>query len=284
MIVVRGCSIHAPLRRRLQPGASATVLSVHRPALNLDFGPDLLTAVAPAVGDGPGNLVCTVELPFTALGWAPGDPVRVGADGLDLTGPGGHRLTWAEAHPWVPPPPPAPATCTDRTVLLRRGRDRLAVALAAYGQQGGLLPAALAVVGREVALSPLAAFALPRVRGLATGAAAEAARGLLGLGPGLTPSGDDLLAGYAVTRWRAGRPTQVLTTLDLTATTRLSAHLLRWAGRGVAAASALALVDTLLADAALAAALAPVLAHGATSGSDWAAGVLVALHGLAECI
>ena len=59
---------------------------------------------------------------------------------------------------------------------------------------------------------------------------------LLGVGPGLTPSGDDILAGYLVGAWSFGLDAGRLRTAALeaapTATSELSAALLRCAARG----------------------------------------------------
>lgn len=98
---------------------------------------------------------------------------------------------------------------------------------------------------------------------------------LLGRGPGLTPLGDDVLAGWLVTRAALGRPDAVLSAAvrrRLGVTTLLSATLLECAVQGEAlpqlAAWLAAPDDTTTAD---------LLAVGATSGAGLLAGARLAL-------
>lgn len=108
-------------------------------------------------------------------------------------------------------------------------------------------------------------------------------RPLLGLGPGLTPAGDDLLAGLLV--GLAGRPDlrdPLAAAVDRLApgrTTWLSAALLRLAGEGLAAPVVVAVADALAgygADDALESAVPALLRVGATSGTALAYGLLLA--------
>ena len=94
---------------------------------------------------------------------------------------------------------PAPAAGTK--VCRVRWREALE---ALRGREKGLAPLAAALLlGEEPEKeTPLWALALPRLKALERGllageeaAAAQAAVSLLGLGPGLTPSGDDVLCG-----------------------------------------------------------------------------------------
>jgi hypothetical protein len=119
---------------------------------------------------------------------------------------------------------------------------------------------------------------------LLAGRWAEAVRRLAGFGPGLTPSGDDALCGAVVALHRAGAHTQAgalaaaIRTLTPADTTPLSLHLLCWAADGVAGEDHLTWLDALI----IGRPIPPhrLLAHGATSGADWAAGALAALHRL----
>jgi hypothetical protein len=125
--------------------------------------------------------------------------------------------------------------------------------------------------------------------------AQRAAGGLVGLGPGLTPAGDDLLAGLLVAcaqlREAPGAADVAATAARLgdavglrasTATTALSAALLRHAAAGRAAGPVLRLLDALVGRTALPAALAGLLAVGHTSGHDTARGVLTAASALLD--
>ena len=112
---------------------------------------------------------------------------------------------------------------------------------------------------------------------------------LLGLGPGLTPSGDDALAGFLVGAWSFGLATDRLRTVVLEAapagTTALSAALLRCASRGESIPQVSTLVSALsehpdsyrLVDDAL----GELGRVGHTSGAALAAGVLAAAQAAA---
>jgi hypothetical protein len=101
---------------------------------------------------------------------------------------------------------------------------------------------------------------------------------LLGRGPGLTPLGDDVLAGWLVTRAAVGRPDAVLSAAvrrRLGVTTLLSATLIECALQGEALpqlAAWLAAPSPATADA--------LLAVGATSGAGLMTGAALALTSL----
>lgn len=112
---------------------------------------------------------------------------------------------------------------------------------------------------------------------------------LLGLGPGLTPAGDDVLAGLLI--GLAARPdlrdplAAAVVRQAPTRTTWLSAELLRLAADGLAAPVAAAVADALAGhgpDAALPGALAALLAVGHTSGAALARGLLLAAETIAR--
>ncbi len=103
---------------------------------------------------------------------------------------------------------------------------------------------------------------------------------LLGRGPGLTPLGDDVLAGWFATRAALGRPDEVLAAAvrrRLGVTTLLSATLIDCALRG----EALPQLADWLADPTDAAADA-LLAVGATSGAGLLAGAELAITSLQD--
>jgi hypothetical protein len=112
-----------------------------------------------------------------------------------------------------------------------------------------------------------------------------AADALLGLGPGLTPAGDDVLAGVLVTTAHLGSGSPVLAARvreRAGSTTALSADLLRHACEGRAAPPLLGLLDALVGARPVAPALAALLAVGSTSGHDTATGVRLAARALLE--
>jgi len=127
-----------------------------------------------------------------------------------------------------------------------------------------------------------------------TAGAVAAARRLLGSGPGLTPSGDDVLAGLlaavpALERALHGPPATPLTTttsalgsaiadLARDATTAVSAALLLHAARGEVAAPAAAVLHAFTGRGDLRAAVDGLLAVGSTSGRDLTVGLLAGVE------
>jgi hypothetical protein len=75
--------------------------------------------------------------------------------------------------------------------------------LACYARAGAA-PASLCAVAAERPIAEIAAWIGCRV-GIAAAAPRDAVAGLVGLGPGLTPSGDDFLAGSLLALRLAGR-------------------------------------------------------------------------------
>jgi hypothetical protein len=117
----------------------------------------------------------------------------------------------------------------------------------------------------------------------------KAADGVLGLGAGLTPSGDDLVAGLmlALNRWRfelAGDMdlealNQDLTSLAYKKTTRLSANLIECTCQGEADERLILALDGIMAGKYDPAKCASALAGwGNTSGSDALAGMALAIN------
>ncbi len=105
----------------------------------------------------------------------------------------------------------------------------------------------------------------------------RAARALVGLGPGLTPSGDDILCGALLASRAWGGPLAPLSEAVADASLRtplLSAALLRHAVRGECVPQAHAFLRALSRGGALEPALRELLAVGHHSGGDLARGVL----------
>jgi hypothetical protein len=111
---------------------------------------------------------------------------------------------------------------------------------------------------------------------------------LVGLGPGLTPAGDDVLAAMLLTLWAApaakSRRDELTTeTMALLGrTTALSATLLRHAAGGRGIPQVIDVVDALGGFGDLEAATARLLTVGHTSGAAMARGVLVAARVVAD--
>jgi hypothetical protein len=176
----------------------------------------------------------------------------------------------------------------------------LAHYLANRPQQEGLAPLIGPLVlgqGKPTQETPLARMALPKLRMLALASwrqditgVEEATRGLAGLGPGLTPSGDDALAGFTsimallspqLSADGASREhiARTIAAIARPRTTALSAVLLTHAACGEVAEqlSTLLLALSLSAEASeiVLNAADRALAFGASSGGDTLLGVLL---------
>lgn len=193
--------------------------------------------VAPTAADGPfADMSSSVE-------------AAVGAGQVIV---GGLRVRvvrqWRPARPWPVPRSGAGAVPEFRAALQESGRP---------------LPPVLATAAAALGAAPDAATAW------------RAADDLLGAGPGLTPAGDDVLAGYLLGRSRplAGLAAQVAAAA-LHRTTALSAALLSAAARGEGADVVVGAVDAVHGYRPVGPALGQLLAVGHTSGSALAAGIL----------
>ena len=259
------------------PGAaSVTLLSLldgpPRPARVLGAGPAALFVIM--AEDRGVFAVCThdaVRLPLAIVvappavdsPWAgrtgAGDPVTVGRGSVCLPG-----LTIQVARWWAPARPrPVGDGLLARTVPVLREL---------LGTAAIDLPAA---IGTN----------LRRLRGaLATGdpdGARRAVDAMLGLGPGLTPAGDDAIAGLLLAVHHLGAPrvpaiTAVRAHVLAAApgrTTAVSAALLAHAARGDAAPQVIAVLDALATGCDLPGAVQALLRLGHTSGGDLAHGI-----------
>ncbi len=116
--------------------------------------------------------------------------------------------------------------------------------------------------------------------GLTSGDAVDAISGLLGRGTGLTPAGDDLVAGALATLRALGSPAadqlgSAARALAPVATTRLSAALLEAADVGGLVPEAAAVLRALAGGGGVETAADRLIALGHTSGWHLAAGLLV---------
>jgi len=206
-----------------------------------------------------------------------GAAATVGGGGLSV-GP-----LYVRAARWWRPPPPARV----RAGALRDGGDCLERLL------DGVPPPAPALSSGLAALRGACATYDGAAAGLA-------GRLLVGLGPGLTPAGDDVLTGLLVALHRlcaglpphelvAGEPVAgelatlraALTAVAVEAaghTTSLSATLLGCAARGAAAGPVLEVADALAGRGGVEPAARRLLAVGHSSGRDLATGLLLGAH------
>jgi Protein of unknown function (DUF2877) len=175
--------------------------------------------------------------------------------------------------------------------------------LAKKQHQDGLAPLAGSFfLGKPPQETPLSRMALPKLRLLAQASwrqniagIEEATRGLAGLGPGLTPSGDDVLGGFAaimrllspqLSADSISRKPIALTIAEVAKphTTKLSAVLLQYASRGEISEPFGKLLLSLNLPAgefeSVRKAADRVLAFGASSGGDTLLGMLLGLRAL----
>lgn len=270
------------------------VLAVFRRSFYIRFGDDVICVGPERLGRGPLNALCMLadQLTWPAWGLVPGVPVARAGSTLRM---GRDRdFDFAGAQIWQPPAAPAFSPATLRTglaLLAASARQR------APGGLGVLLPA-LPGPFVETSGDPLLHAALPPIRAVRSWMSAALAgspapppaiESLVGLGPGLTPSGDDFLCGAMVALHYLGHATVAqrlaLRTLPVAArdTNLISAAYLRCASAGHASSVLFDALGSLVAgtDAHLERRLDAVHAVGHTSGWDSLAGAATACAELA---
>ena len=221
-----------------------------------------------------------------------GDPVRVIGDQVQIGQ--GLRLCFARAEEWKPPTPDA-----WNVAMLSAGIDALDRLTQSMVPSDGLAVLGLRGTAHRDRLSPVANAAEAPARYLGEVVRKAVASGgearpisapmlmpLLGLGPGLTPSGDDLLGGAMVALhllgldrlrdaiWTVLKPSAAEATNDISL-----AHLAA-AAEGCGSAALHQALDSILHGRtdALGADIAAIDAIGHTSGWDALAGALIVLR------
>lgn len=229
-------------RRILDSARDGRVAATFERTLYLRFGEDWVCLGGPALPPGPLSLACDG---FTAENWAriarQGTTVR--SDGNALSFQGGDVIAFSGAITWQPAPMPLPGAAR-----LREGLSLLSAHLPPTVEREGLARFLQSTTpGTKESLVVRAAA--PAIEALAEWLAGRSEQGLplwaveklLGLGPGLTPSGDDFLAGvllalHHLARHREAEPlAQAIHARAQLATVEVSAAYLRCAARGLAA-------------------------------------------------
>jgi hypothetical protein len=192
---------------------------------------------------------------------------------------GGGRIVVGDlavsAAAWWNPRPKLPST---RPALLPEGVRQLRNAL--YGE--GVPHSAFTLPGLPTGPGgPLAALR-GAVRRADLDAALRTATRLIGLGPGLTPAGDDVMAGTIAGLVLLGHPAAErfaagVYSLAAGRTTELSRALLRHAACGRVSGEYAAVLHALVGERPLAPAVAGLLATGSTSGRAMALGLCTAI-------
>lgn len=264
----------------LHEGLRGRVHSVFARVINVIVpGGTLLTLASRDVDDAPDTLVVDLRS-FDGQGIAIGDPVETREGVLIVAERLAIRLD--SARQWAPLLPRYPPHETP----LRRNLDAVREHVAALGSEGSAIgPPASAVAITASAL--LAQHAAALGHALACGDVEEAlAQGeaLVGLGPGLTPSGDDVLLGLLAVLHLPGGPCEPFADLGRQIVARaahrthaISLAALQAAAEGSVRARIIALLDAVTVGTReeTLAALRPVLAIGSTSGRDIVAGIVL---------
>ncbi|GLW07669.1 hypothetical protein Misp01_27990 [Microtetraspora sp. NBRC 13810] len=230
-----------------------------------ELEPHVVAVVSAEATRLPNAMVLTEPLPPVAVG----DEAAVGDGSIEVGGLSLRVRRW-----WNPAPPLGPAY-PPRLESAASVMTRLCLSAA---RRPGL--------ERDGAVALLA-------EGCATGSLADtivAAERLVGLGPGLTPSGDDVLAGLLLALrhlgqasdtgraiWLAGWLSAAVTFEARSRTTPISATLLHCASRGQASSEVLAVLRGIAGHQALEPALLRLLQLGHTSGADLAWGLRIGL-------
>ncbi len=278
-------------RRALAPGTDGRILAVFRASFYIETGDGALACVGPReMGAGPLNVL--VDLPrgldWQTAGPGVGAPVRVAHKTLTVE----NRYVFGlwEATDWRPAPLGSwrPADLASGLVQLNEVAEPPAEGLSPW------VPALATAVPLDTQDDPLLRAAEPGVAALADWLEAALAgtnasvpdpvAGLIGLGPGLTPSGDDLLGGVLIALRSLGHGAiaenlaEWLLPRAQDGTGKIShAHLAAAAAGAGAEAIHDALKALATADApAIAAAIRAVDAIGHSSGWDALAGVVLA--------
>jgi hypothetical protein len=277
-------------RDALVPGRRGELGAVFERSFYVSLGDTEVCVGPPGLGAGPLNLRCH-ETPgdWRAAGLRVGMTVLAGVRGLHL--PPQIAISFANAAVWTPAPPGpwngaslgAGLAALDALLPARIPKEGLGIlALPTEHAVGAATPVVAAA--REPAAA-LTAF-LRRAFEAEPPTAPPDLRALIGLGPGLTPSGDDLLGGALVALHLLGRG-------DLAGTLwhRLRGELARGtnpisrahlgaAARGLGGAALHAVLNDLLSGegGALERRLAAIDAIGHSSGWDALAGAVLALR------
>ena len=251
------------------------VHSVFRAALNVELGNELVTFATPSTGALPNGVVvdpaADLDVPLGAVVWGDGHAVHCLHLTVELNG----------AEQWSPllgrhgPFPP-----------LAEVRGPLATALRRRGSSTGFTPLLWQVAQPELPSpeSRASSAIVDVVRAVAEadiGAVVAGARRLVGLGEGLTPSGDDFLIGFAAALRAADHPMHASFAaacyeLARGRTTFVAEMFYRYAARGAFSARIHRLVSSLSNAAVdLTSELELALAWGASSGADCLLGVLL---------
>ena len=279
--------------RILRSGGRGAVRSVFARSAYLKIGDSLVCIGSPTLGNGPLNLLCEPWPEGMGLDVLASSNDVVATDGFRLLIGGGLRVVLAGLSEWRPL-----AMAPWRADSLRLGLAICASVSRESVPTEGLAPLLqrhLRIDDKGLPAVARAAFApaayLASLVGAAIAGESSRVEGaqlapLLGLGPGLTPSGDDFLGGALIALARIDLPPLrdaiwgAIAPLAPVLTNEISGAHLAAAADGLGSAALHALLDAVLAgDApAIERGVYAVVAIGHTSGWDALAGAIAVLR------
>ncbi len=288
------------IRPCLEQGGSGAVHSVFRAVLNLQTRAGLMTIGGPSVEPLPHGLLLAGPLDFQTLGLRTGQQVVLNGTTIQIPAYG-IDIDLSRAVSWSPRLPATDPDLARARWRLRARHVRILAAAAVRARAGSGDGLGDLIDHRGNApLRPVARLAAPRLERLAEAvgnadraAAGMAAESLVGLGPGLTPAGDDALVGLAAAvTAMAGPGTLDATFLRRVAdtassrTTAVSTAFLRHATAGEFSAGLHRLLAVLIGPdpSDVATTIERSVALGATSGTDTLVGVLWGLDALTAAV
>jgi hypothetical protein len=292
------------------PTTRGSIQSVFSRAANLQFGSQLLTLHARETPCAPNGLVLPLRAgqgPLANLQTSMAVIIERGT--IHIPAPS-LRLSTQNSQPWDPHPHLEPGACPPER--LERNLARLTALVMEKAPREGLATLAALPVEAASADAPLDFTASDESFLLHTARQAtrhllegvlrqqsqlvrQGASSLVGLGPGLTPSGDDLLIGFiaatsllseslGLSKVFYQRLHGELLTIARGRTNKLSITWMEYAEQGAVAEHVGRLIQALVVDQArlLEEAALAVLKSGATSGADLLAGVILGSRCLIE--
>ncbi len=283
---LRALSIAPAARHWLNSTQEARVLYSFEAVVNLvNQDAHVLSLVDERIGNGPFSILLE-ELP---AGVHAESRLLVFENGLWLDD---WLIDADEAPLWQPVPDWA--SLHTAPALVQQAASEISALLATHAPTDSLARLVLAAAGDSTLPARIQQLAEQNIPLLLAGVQAhdnakmtEAARKLAGVGPGLTPAGDDLLLGAMYGLWATQPPASALQSAETIATVAverthaLSAAWLAAGSRGEAAAPWHQLVAAIGAgdSAAVQTAALRILPTGHTSGADALAGFMAVLQG-----
>ncbi|MFV0368326.1 MAG: DUF2877 domain-containing protein [Hyphomicrobiaceae bacterium] len=273
--------------RALLQQVSGQAIAVWRRSFYVRLGGQLCCIGSDAIGNGPRNVIVSAA---TDVDWrdyvALNSPGTIHEGTLEL---GLARIRFKKAAVWHPPTIPEWTPLTLRSGLEHFDHVIRRVQLLHEG-----LGCYITSDQHENNYNHTAAAAAPTIQAIANwfrdghslSQAPEFAN-LLGLGPGLTPSGDDFLVGVMVTTHSLGKHTAAITIWNalrenLSRTNQISTAHLGSAAHGYFSSNLHELLNSLLcgSDSQIEAAMAVIIKDAHTSNWDCLAGIITTLHAI----